>query len=179
MQLAVAKAQFEIIHPFFDGNARIGRMLIPLFLFAKELLSSPIFYLSAYLERNREVYYQGLQAVSQDSDWNGWIVSFLFAVLKQAKANYQKTRKILELYDRMKQIVPTFIRSQYTIQAIDWPVFQTTDFIRRSGIPKDSARRILEVLGKNGIIRELRSGKGRRASILMFPELISITEELD
>ena len=62
MQLAVIKAQFEIIHPFLDGNGRLGRMLVPLFLFDKKLLSSPVFYLSAYLEAHWEAYFARLQS---------------------------------------------------------------------------------------------------------------------
>ncbi len=181
VQLAVIKAQFEIIHPFLDGNGRMGRMLIPLFLFEKGLLSSPMFYLSAYLEAQREVYYQRLQAVSETGDWDGWIFFFLTAIVKQAEVNLEKTRKILDLYDRMKQKVPDIIRSQYAIQAIDAlfdrPIFRISGFAARSDIPEASARRILNALKENGSIRDLRAGKGRRAAIFVFPELIAITEE--
>jgi len=181
VQLAVVKAQFEIIHPFLDGNGRMGRMLIPLFLFEKGLLSSPMFYLSAYLEAQREVYYHRLQSVSAKGDWNGWISFFLRAVIEQAETNSRKTREILDLYDRMKQSLPEIIRSQYAVQAIDAlfdrPVFQISDFINRSKIPEASARRILNGLRENGSIKELRAGGGRRAAVLIFPELIAITED--
>ncbi len=180
IQLAVAKAQFEIIHPFLDGNGRIGRMLIPMFLYAKKILSSPMFYLSAYLEEHREVYYERLQAVSQEKDWDGWISFFLTAVVEQAKVNTSKTRDILDLYERMKRGIPATVQSKYSIQAIDAlfdrPIFQISDFISRSQIPKDSARRIVSVLKDNGVIEEIRSSSGRRAAILIFPELISIAE---
>jgi len=181
VQLAVVKAQFEIIHPFLDGNGRMGRMLIPLFLFEKGLLSNPMFYLSAYLEAQREVYYHRLQSVSEKGDWNGWISFFLKAVIEQAETNTRKTRKILDLYDRMKQNLPEIIRSQYAVQAIDAlfdrPVFQISDFINRSNIPEASARRILNGLRENGSVKELRAGGGRRAAVLIFPELIAITED--
>jgi len=176
----VAKAQFEIIHPFLDGNGRMGRMLIPLFLFDKRLLSSPMFYLSGYLEEHRDVYYERLLGVSRDGDWNGWISFFLTAIVEQAAVNSSKTRGILALYERMKAEVPTVIRSQYAVQAIDAlfdrPVFRIADFVQRSGIPVASARRILNALRKKGSIEDLRPGKGRRAVILIFPELINITE---
>lgn len=181
VQLAVVKAQFEIIHPFLDGNGRMGRMLIPLFLFEKGLLSSPMFYLSAYLEAQREVYYHRLQSVSAKGDWNGWISFFLRAVIEQAETNSRKTREILDLYDRMKQSLPEIIRSQYAVQAIDAlfdrPVFQISDFINRSKIPEASARRILNGLRENGSVKDLRAGGGRRAAVLIFPELIAITED--
>jgi len=97
VQLAVVKAQLEIIHPFLDGNGRMGRMLVPLYLFDRGLLSSPMFYLSAYLEEHRDVYYERLLGVSRDGDWNGWASFFLTAVVEQAAVNTQKTREILTL----------------------------------------------------------------------------------
>jgi len=180
IQLAIIKVQFEIIHPFLDGNGRIGRMLIPLFLYEKKLLSSPMFYLSAYLEKNRDIYYDRLKAVSEKQDWNGWVSFFLNGIIEQAEDNIGKTHEILGLYDRMKQILPETIKSHYNLQAIDSlfdrPVFRISDFIDRSQIPKDSARRILNALRKKGIIDDLRQGKGRRPAILIFSELLSITE---
>src|SRR5699024_6328632 len=87
LQAAVMHAQFELLHPFMDGNGRIGRILITLFLFQKHALSEPMFYLSAYLERNREEYYQRLKAISAQADWNGWIAFFLQGVAIQAQDN--------------------------------------------------------------------------------------------
>jgi len=181
VQLAVAKAQFELIHPFLDGNGRIGRMLIPVFLFSKEMLSSPMFYMSAYLEANRDIYYHRLQAISKEGDWDGWISFFLTAVVEQAEANIKKTNAILDLYGQMKRKVPEITRSQYAIQAIDSlfdrPIFQVSDFTKRSEIPKDSARRIINALRSDDVIKELRPGKGRRAATLIFQALIDITRE--
>jgi Fic family protein len=77
VQLAVAHVEFEALHPFLDGNGRLGRMLIPLFLYHKKLLSAPTFYLSEYLEMNREEYIERLLAVSRDDDWTSWCVFFL------------------------------------------------------------------------------------------------------
>ncbi len=180
VQLAIAKAQFELIHPFLDGNGRIGRMLIPLFLFNKGILSNPVFYLSAYFEAHRDLYYARLQALSREDDWNSWIRFFLNAVIEQAHVNADKTMKILGLYEKLKRDIPNVIRSQYVIQAIDAlierPIFMSSDFIARSKIPRDSGLRILKTLKTSGIIRELRSGKGRRPAVMIFSELISITE---
>lgn len=77
VQLAVLKAQFELIHPFLDGNGRIGRMLVPIILYHKKILSRPMFYISAYLERNRKVYYERLLAISRDGDWNNITKNYL------------------------------------------------------------------------------------------------------
>uniref|UniRef100_A0A7C4KIH4 Fic family protein n=1 Tax=Anaerolinea thermolimosa TaxID=229919 RepID=A0A7C4KIH4_9CHLR len=181
-QLAVVKAQFELIHPFLDGNGRIGRMLIPLFLFEKKILSAPMFYLSDYLERNRAQYYQALNSISEHEDWNGWIRFFLTALAEQAMENTKKARAVLKLYEKMKREVPAITRSQYAVQAIDTlfyrPIFSTTDFITDSKIPKFTAFRILSELEGKGILNVLREGRGRKASILVFNELIEITEHI-
>jgi len=179
VQLAIIKAQFELIHPFLDGNGRLGRMLVPLYLYEHGLLSSPVFYVSAYLETHRAIYYQRLLAISQQGDWNAWIAFFLSALVAQAEANTTQARQILTLYDRMKREVPQLTRSQFAVQAIDAlfdrPVFQSSDFVSRSGIPRVSALRILSRLKEGGIIRDLRAGSGRRAAVMFFAELLGIT----
>ncbi|MCJ7594438.1 MAG: Fic family protein [Desulfobacterales bacterium] len=85
VQLALLHAEFEALHPFLDGNGRLGRMFVPLFLFSIELLRSPMFYISAYLEARRDEYYERLLAVSRDGDWTGWCVFFLKALTEQAR----------------------------------------------------------------------------------------------
>ena len=102
VQLAIVHAEFEAIHPFLDGNGRMGRLLVPLFMFTKELLSSPSFYISEYLESHRDEYYDRLLAVSRDDDWTGWCVFFLTAVTEQARANQQKVHDLLTLYDELR-----------------------------------------------------------------------------
>lgn len=180
VQLAVAKAQFELIHPFLDGNGRIGRMLLPLFLYEKEILSSPMLYLSAYFEEHRQVYYQKLQGISRKDDWDSWISFFLTAVVEQSKINTAKTKAILGLYNRMKEEVPTITRSPYAIKAInamfDRPIFSSLDFVRRYKIPDDSALRILDKLKQHKLIKVLREARGRQPARLIFAELVKITE---
>jgi len=80
VQLAILHAEFEALHPFLDGNGRLGRMLIPLFLFEQKLLRAPMFYLSAYLEANRQQYYDRLLSVSSKNDWTEWCQFFLTAL---------------------------------------------------------------------------------------------------
>ncbi|MDD3856730.1 MAG: Fic/DOC family N-terminal domain-containing protein [Methanoculleus sp.] len=180
VQLSVLKARFELIHPFCDGNGRIGRMLVPLILYEKGLIGSPMFYISAYLERNRPIYYERLLAVSRDGDWNGWIAFFLHAVEEQAGANGRKATAILDLYREMKQTVPEVTRSQYAIAAIDalfkTPVFVPSEFYEQTGIPKKTANRLLQQLREQDIITALTEGGGRRATTYVFSRLIAITE---
>ena len=181
VQLAIVKAQFELIHPFLDGNGRLGRMLIPLFLVEKGLLSSPMFYMSSYFEQYRDVYYGRLQAISRDGDWDGWINFFLTVVAAQAGTNARKVRKILDLYDRMKQEIPAAIHSQYAVQAtdalFDRPIFVRSDFIERTGIPRQTVHRILGQLKESGIIDETRPPRGRQPARLAFTKLLDIVRE--
>jgi Fic family protein len=183
VQLSVVHAQFEVIHPFMDGNGRVGRMLIPLFLFEKGLLMSPMFYISAYLEANRSEYYDRLQGISSKQDWTGWISFFLVSVREQAKENARIARAILDLYEEMKREVVNLTHSQYAIQTLDalfqMPIFGTPDFVRYSGIPRKSASRIIKQLREEGHLITIREASGRRPAILAFPRLIDRVEGRD
>lgn len=180
VQVAVVHAQFELIHPFKDGNGRIGRLLIPLFLFQKRALASPIFYLSDYLESHRDLYYARLQGISRDQDWTGWIEFFLEAIIQQAQANTERVRDILALYERMKQQISELTRSQYAIAVLDAlfdrPIFQSSGFVQRSNIPKQTALPFLRKLREAGVLHALREPSGRRSAILAFRELLNCAE---
>jgi Fic family protein len=178
IQLAIVHAQFEIIHPFLDGNGRIGRILIPLFLYEKKVLHSPMFYISEYLEQNRDAYYDRLLAVSEEKKWEDWIEFFLEATITQAKANSAKAKAILELYERKKHKLSELTHSQYVIKVLDTifarPLFSTPDFIKISKIPKESAIRLLRLLKKENILTTLREGRGRSPEIFIFNKLFNI-----
>lgn len=180
VQLAIVHAEFEALHPFLDGNGRLGRMLIPLFLYSRKLLAAPTFYLSAYLEARRDEYYERLLAVSRDGDWTGWCVFFLGALIAQAEANTLQARKILSLYDAKKRWIMDGIHSQHAIRALDFifdrPIFRSSDFTNETEIPARSASRILLELKKGGLLEEIFTRSGRRSAILAFPELLIITE---
>lgn len=183
VQLAILKAQFELIHPFRDGNGRIGRMLVPVILYHKKILSQPMFYISSYLEKNRDVYYERLLAISRDGDWNGWISFFLEALVLQSEENSKKARAILELYNGMKTRVAKITRSQYSIQTIDVlfssPIINSSDFSIKSGIPDRTAQRIIQRLEQDGILRMIREGRGSRSPTYLFLDLLDITENED
>jgi Fic family protein len=180
VQLAILHAEFEALHPFLDGNGRLGRMLVPLFLWQAGLIRRPMFYISAYFEARRDAYYEGLLAVSRDDDWTGWCRFFLEAVRVQAEANLEKATAILDLYEQMKRDVAELTRSQYAIHALDWifgrPIFRSTDFIAGAGVPAPTARRFLGVLRKGGVLKVLVPGRGRRATRFAFPALLDIAE---
>ncbi|MDR1484249.1 MAG: Fic family protein [Planctomycetaceae bacterium] len=180
LQCSLVHAQFELLHPFNDGNGRVGRLLIPLFLYQKKKLSMPAFYISGFLEKNREDYYQALRLISSQNDWDTWIEFFLRAVLQQAKTNGAIVKKILSLYEDMKNKVQKTTHSQYTINVLDflfsYPMFQSNNFLKGSGIVKKTAGHLLFQLKKAGIVQESESGRGRNPATLIFKELQNITE---
>lgn len=184
LQVAVVHAQFELIHPFKDGNGRIGRILIPLFLYQKRALSQPMFYLSEYLENHRDEYYQRLKAVSGDGDWNGWIAFFLRAISEQAAQNSKRVSAIMALYAEMKLAIQGATRSQYSVHLLDAifskPIFKTSDLAARLSseyeIHEKTTTSLLRQLKEAGILREIQAGSGRRAAILCFSRLINIAE---
>ena len=183
IQLSLLHAEFEALHPFLDGNGRLGRMLIPLFLFQAKIIQQPIFYISAYLESHRDEYYERLLAVSRDNDWSGWCAFFLKVVQIQAEENLAKAQAILDLYNRMKTQFWELTHSQYAIFALDWvferPIFKSSDFVRAGDVPKPTAQRILKILKKKDILMELAPGSGSRAATLAYPELLNIAEGYD
>lgn len=177
VQLGFLHAQLEMIHPFLDGNGRIGRLLIPLFLHDKGVISSPTFYASAYLERTREEYYDRLARISEKEDWKGWIRYFLTAIRKQAEMNGEKVNQITDLYEDTKGKVVDLVSSQYTIQAIDTlfetPIFTSSRFQDLSEIPRQTAYRILRKLDGE-VISCVRESSGRKPSLYVFRPLMDI-----
>lgn len=180
IQLAIVHAEFEALHPFLDGNGRLGRLMIPLFLVSKGLLSRPNFYLSAYFEEHRDEYYARLLAVSRDDDWTGWCEFFLRALIAQAEVNQRKAQDILDLYRYRKDWIAEITRSQYAVRALDWmfarPIFQSSDFIASVDIPRPTAAKILRTVRDGGLLHEMRPAAGRRSAILSFSELLNIAE---
>lgn len=184
LQTAVVHAQFELLHPFKDGNGRIGRILIPLFLYQKGILSQPMFYLSEYLENHREEYYQRLKAISAEGAWNDWIAFFLRATTAQAGQNARRVAAIRALYDSMKVAIQETTRSQYSVHLLDAifskPIFRSSDLAQKLateyGIHEKTTPGLLRQLKEAGILLELQAGSGRRAATLCFPRLINLAE---
>ncbi len=180
VQLAIVHAEFEALHPFGDGNGRLGRMLIPLFLWKYKLIQQPMFYISSFLEAHRDAYYEGLLSVSKDDNWTGWCCYFLEAIQSQAEENSKKVKGILVLYERMKSQISEITNSRYAIQVLDWIfsklIFSSTDFIKGTGISKPTALRILKRLGDSEVLQTLQERSGPQPAVLFFPELWNVTE---
>ena len=175
VQLAIVHAQFEIIHPFRDGNGRAGRILMPLFLYYKKVLNSPMFYLSEYFELHRDAYYQGLQNISENDDWEGWIQFFLTATEEQSIKNIKKVQNILNLYADLKKEISQIPSPKNSIEVLDFlfsvPVFDSNDFTNKTTINKDTTFRIIKYLSAQGVISDNKKTKNKT---YFFDRLIRI-----
>lgn len=180
IQLAILHAEFEALHPFAEGNGRLGRMFVPLFLWHQGMIRRPVFYISAYLEERRDLYFDGLMAIFRDGDWTTWCRYFLEALRMQAEDNLAKAQEIFDLYDRTTRRFSVITRSPNTVDALTWlfghPVVRSSDFTTAAGVPKRTAHRLLGTLMEEGILQEIRAANGRRPALLGFPGLLSLAE---
>lgn len=105
IRIGLAHAQFEIIHPFLDGNGRVGRLLIAFLLCEKEVLLKPVLYLSHYFKQHRQHYYERLQAVRDGGDWEGWLLFFLRGIFEVSQQATETARQILSLREQHRQLI--------------------------------------------------------------------------
>lgn len=118
IKAALAHAQFETIHPFLDGNGRMGRLLITLLLCSQGVLHKPLLYLSLYLKTHRDVYYEKLQAVRAQGDWEGWVRFFLDAVIAVAQEARLTTQRIVQLIEEDRRTILRLGRATATALAL-------------------------------------------------------------
>lgn len=156
IQCAMMHYQFEAIHPYIDGNGRIGRLLITLFLCAKDVLPTPLLYLSAYFDRHRNEYYDRLYDVSAAGDWEHWLRFFLQGVAEQAKDALLRSRRVRALQDKYRLVLQAGGASGNALRLLDELFahpFMTVPFAHRLlGISQQGARNILERLRQAGIV---------------------------
>lgn len=115
IKAALAHVQFETIHPFQDGNGRLGRLLITLLLCSEGVLKEPMLYLSLYFKTNRDEYYSRLQSVREDGDWEGWLRFFLKGVLETSQLAYEAALSILALFDKDKRRIATLGQRSHSV----------------------------------------------------------------
>ncbi len=177
-KVAIAHVEFEALHPFNDGNGRIGRLLITLLLWQFQLIHKPHFYVSAFFETNKDQYIQLMRGVSKDGDWTSWVAFFLEAIAAQSEANLKTAQRISDLYDEMKAPFREISASKWHLAAQDSifenPIFKNSQLIKKSGMPKHVAIRITKLLHERGLLREIRSASGRRGALYLFEPLMKI-----
>ena len=167
IQAAMVHYQFETIHPFLDGNGRIGRLLVALLLCQRNVLSKPLLYLSAYFEQNRGKYYDLLLKVSQSGEWRQWIEFFLTAVTEQAGDALSRSRKLLELLRQYSQMVREKNLSPTTSLLVELifmkPVLNVKTAQESLKVSYPSAQLALSSLVKIGILTEITGRKRDKA----------------
>lgn len=181
LKAALAHAQFETVHPFLDGNGRLGRLLVVLLLSGEgQVLSKPLLYLSLYLKRNRDEYYERLQRVRTHGEWEEWVRFFLEGVIEVADSAAETTRRLLALVERDRRRIQTLGRAAGTAArlheiAVREIVFRIPESARRletSEVTVGNASRNLESLG---IVRETT---GRRQNKrFVYADYLAIIEE--
>ncbi len=178
VKTAIIHIEFEALHPFKDGNGRIGRILITLMLWASGTISAPHFYISGYLEDNKDLYIETMKNVSRDGDWERWCIFFLEAVENQAIRNLTIAENIRTLYEDMKKVFSDTLSSKRSVNALDFvftsPVFRNNTFTAKSGIPSASAARFTRILLENNLITTLEEASGRRPALYSFEPLMKL-----
>ena len=178
IRTAIAHVEFEALHPFEDGNGRIGRMLITLMLWKLGVLHQPNFFVSGYFETHKDEYIERMRRVSAGGDWTGWVTFFLRAMHAQATVNIQTADAIFHLHGAMRERFREALNSQYHDQALDFvfasPIFRNDRFVERSGMPASSARALSRRLVETGLLRTIEPASGRRAAMYAFDPLLDL-----
>ncbi len=177
MQAAIMHYQFEAIHPFIDGNGRVGRLLVTLFLMQKGLLSHPLLYLSEFFEKHRQDYYRLLLEVSQKGAWEEWCKFFFRGVIQMSEHALENSIRLLELHDiyckklhdakRVPEITHRLVDEVFTA-----PVISISNLSRKWEIAYTSVKAGVVALEKLGILKEItgrsRSRMYASAEVMLF-----------
>jgi Fic family protein len=166
IRLAAVHYQFETIHPFLDGNGRIGRLLIPLMLCLDGILPQPLLYLSAYFERHRRQYYDLLLAVSQKNAWNDWLAFFAQGVATEAADAVNRARRLMDLQARYVAMVrkrqASALAAKFVESLFDRPATTVAQAARTLDITVVAAQRHVDHLVAAGILTEVTGQKRNR-----------------
>ncbi len=166
VRLALVHYQFETIHPFLDGNGRIGRLMLVLLLCAWEVLPQPLLYLSAFFEAHRDEYYARLLSVSRDGDWSGWLHFFLRGVVDQGQDALRRARHLEELRESYRQRLQTSRMAARLLQVVDSlfvrPIVSIDQVAEQCTLPRISALRYLETLRELGLVSEITGRERNR-----------------
>ncbi len=178
IKIAIAHYQFETIHPFLDGNGRVGRLLITLYLVANKLLAKPTLYLSDFFEKNRQLYYDNLNNVRTKNDLTQWIKFFLSAVIETSQNGVDTFHNILQLRTKIedKKIVTLGKKLPLAKKIVNYlyknPVITLNYFVEEFDISKQTANAIIKDFINLGILKELTGQKRNR--VYLFEEYVNL-----
>lgn len=178
IRTALAHVEFEALHPFQDGNGRVGRMLLTLMLWQSGILSSPNFFLSGYFEAHRNEYVERMRAVLAENDWTGWVIFFLQAMKAQAIDNIEKTDTIAALYNKMREEFRSVLNTPQHDMLLDYifahPVFRNNRFLVGTSLPAMTAHHYCRKLLEAGLLRVDEPAAGRRSARYAFDLLLDL-----
>jgi Fic family protein len=176
IKAALAHVQFETLHPFLDGNGRLGRLLITFILCVEGALTKPLLYLSLYLKANRQAYYDYLQSVRETGDWEAWIKFFLQGVVETSNQATETAISILDLFKKDRSLIEESGRGTALMIVYNhfqhYPLSNTTRLRAETKKPLPTILRSLASLEQLGIIKEI-SGKERH-KVFVYREYLDI-----
>jgi Fic family protein len=177
LKIALIHYQFETIHPFLDGNGRVGRLMITLYLVEKSILKRPILYLSDFFERNRSLYFENLMRVREKGDLNQWFKFFLVGVIETAKNSIQTFDKILKLQkevdEKLQKLGSRSNNGRIVLSSMyQHPLIDAQKVSSITGLSMPSTYKLIAELERLKILEEMTGGK--RGKQYWFPEYIVI-----
>lgn len=177
VRCALSHYQFETIHPFLDGNGRIGRLLITLYLVSNGLLTKPTLYLSSYLEKHRGAYYDALTRVRESHDLGHWVRFFLQAVIATAENGRETFKQILALRQRMEQMIPTLSRRAEKGRSLLMCLYRSPSVtvntvMKLLNMRYDPANALVNAMVEKGVLKEATGFQRNR--IFIFQEYLNI-----
>ena len=177
IKIAIAHYQFETIHPFLDGNGRIGRLLITLYLVSNGLLKKPSLYLSDFIEKNKSAYYEALTKVRTDNDLTHWIKFFLEAVIVTANSGVETFQNILNLKQDMDALVIGFGKKAHNASKLieflyQRPIISISDIIEPLEVSKPTANSLVREFEEKGILKEITGYE--RNKLFAFDKYLAI-----
>ncbi len=177
IKIAIAHYQFETIHPFLDGNGRIGRLLITLYLVNNRLLKKPSLYISDFIERHKGLYYEKLTFARTQNDLTGWIKFFLEAIIETARSGVETFDAILRLKEKMDREIITFGKKAKNANKLlnylyQKPIVNMNDLVEYLSITKPTANSLIKEFENKGILKEITGQKRNRNYI--FNEYLQV-----
>jgi Fic family protein len=180
IKAALAHAQFETIHPFLDGNGRVGRLLIPLLLCLVGVLGEPLLYLSLYLKSHRARYYELLDGIRTEGEWEAWLGFFAEGVYETAENAVGTARRLAEMFARdrehiqhMGRIAGSSLQVHQCLQKR--PVVTLASLAAETHLSIPTVTKAVQALAKSGIVSEI-TGR-RRSRIFRYREYVEIMNE--
>ena len=180
IRAGVCHVQFETIHPFLDGNGRVGRLLITFMLIQARVISEPLLYLSLYFKQHRQTYYDLLDGVRQTGDWEAWLDFFLQGVAETAEGAESTARRLIQLFSRDEALIQREVRAPASAlrvqQALKEYPFSTIQSVReRAGLSFHAASSGIKILEQLGIALEMTGQQRNR--VYSYPRYIDILSE--